>query len=216
MLENAHFNMLEQQVRPSDVLDSRVLIALQEIVRAEFIDAEFHGLAYADTDLPIGFGQVILSPVVLGRLLQAANVQAHECVLEIGTGTGYFTALLAQLAQHVTSVEVVPELSALAVDNLAKANIDNVTLQVGDASNGWALADRIDVIISTAAFVIVPEDYLQSLTVGGRMLAVVGEENMMEVKIIHRVSEREWQTESVFETVIPAMINAEPDEQFKF
>jgi len=216
MLENAHFNMLEQQVRPSDVLDSRVLIALQEIVRAEFIDAEFHGLAYADTDLPIGFGQVILSPVVLGRLLQAANVQAHECVLEIGTGTGYFTALLAQLAQHVTSVEIVPELSALAVDNLAKANIDNVTLQVGDASNGWALADRIDVIISTAAFVIVPEDYLQSLTVGGRMLAVVGEENMMEVKIIHRVSEREWQTESVFETVIPAMINAEPDEQFKF
>lgn len=216
MLENAHFNMLEQQVRPSDVLAPAALKALENIERAQFVDDELQGLAYADTDLPIGFGQLILSPVVLGRLLQAIDVQTNESVLEIGTGTGYFTALLAQSAQHVTSVEIVPELSALAVENLAKAKIKNVTLLVGDASKGWALADRIEVIISTAAFVSVPDDYLQSLTVGGRMLAVVGEADAMEVQIIHRVTEWEWQTTSVFETVIPAMINAEPHEKFEF
>ena len=214
MVANAHFNMLEQQVRPSDVLDSRVLSALKKVVRAQFVDEELQGLAYADTDLPIGFGQMILSPVVLGRLLQALDVQADESVLEIGTGTGYFTALLAQLAMHVTSVEIVPKLSAIAADNLA--DIDNVTLQIGDASKGWALADRIKVIISTAAFVTVPDDYLQNLAIGGRMLAVVGEAKAMNVQIIHRVTEREWQTESVFETVIPAMINAEPNAQFEF
>ena len=214
--DNAHFNMLEQQVRPSDVLNPRALIALKEVVRAQFVDEELQGLAYADTDLPIGFGQVMLSPVLLGRLLQAIDVQADEVVLEIGTGTGYFTALLAQLAKHVTSVEIIPELSAIAADNLAKAGIDNVTLLVGDASKGWSLSDRIEVIISTAAFVTVPDDYLQSLTVGGRMLAVVGEGAAMAVQIIHRITEWEWQADTIFETVIPAMINAEPHAKFEF
>ena len=206
--------MLEQQVRPSDVLDSRALKALKDVERAQFVDDELQGLAYADTDLPIGFGQVILSPIVLGRLLQALDIQPDELVLEIGTGTGYFTALLAQLAMHVTSVEIVPELSAIATENLA--DVDNVTLSVGDASKGWALADRIEVIVSTAAFVTVPDDYLQSLTVGGRMLAVVGESDAMIVQMIRRVTEWEWQTETIFETVIPAMINAEPHAKFEF
>lgn len=214
MAENAHFNMLEQQVRPSDVLAPRALSALKSVERIQFVDDELQGLAYADTDLPIGFGQVILSPVVLGRFLQAIDIQPDESVLEIGTGTGYFTALLAQLAEHVTSVEIIPELSALAAENLA--NVDNVTLLVGDASKSWTLADRIDVIISTAAFVTVPDDYLQSLAVGGRMLAVVGEAEAMEVQIIRRVTEWNWQVENVFETVIPAMINAEPHAQFEF
>ncbi len=206
--------MLEQQVRPSDVLDSRALKALKDVERAQFVDDELQGLAYADTDLPIGFGQVILSPIVLGRLLQALDIQPDELVLEIGTGTGYFTALLAQLAMHVTSVEIVPELSAIATENLA--DVDNVTLSVGDASKGWALADRIEVIVSTAAFVTVPDDYLQSLTVGGRMLTVVGESDAMIVQMIRRVTEWEWQTETIFETVIPAMINAEPHAKFEF
>lgn len=213
-VDNAHFNMLEQQVRPSDVLEPRTLKALKDVVRAQFVDDELQGLAYADTDLPIGFGQVMLSPVVLGRLLQALDIQSDESVLEIGTGTGYFTALLAQLAMHVTSVEIIPELSAMAADNLA--DIDNVTLLVGDASKGWALADRIEVIISTAAFVTVPDDYLQNLAVGGRMLAVVGESDAMIVQMIRRVTEWEWQTETIFETVIPAMINAEPHAKFEF
>ncbi|RKZ87787.1 MAG: protein-L-isoaspartate O-methyltransferase [Gammaproteobacteria bacterium] len=208
--------MLEQQVRPSDVLDSRVLKALKDIARDQFVDEDLLGLAFADTELPIGYGQTMLSPVLQGRLLQAIDIQSDEEVLEIGTGNGYFTALLAQLAKHVTSVEIVSELSVLAQQNLTKVGIDNVMLSVGDASHAWELSDRIDVIIATAAFVAVPNAYLQSLAVGGRMLAVVGEGDVMAVQIIQRITEWEWQTEAVFETVIPAMINAEPKPEFEF
>lgn len=213
---NAHFNMLEQQVRPSNVLNPRVLKALNDVVRAQFVDEELLGLAYADTELPIGFGQVLLSPVLQGRLLQAIDIQADETVLEIGTGTGYFTALLAQLSKYVTSIEIISELSVMATENLIKADIHNVNLLVGDGSKGWSLSDRVDVIIATAAFVVVPEDYLQSLNIGGRMLAVVGEADVMAVQIIHRITEREWKVEVVFETVMPAMINAEPHTKFEF
>lgn len=215
-LDIAHFNMLEQQVRPSDVLDPRVLTALKEVERRPFVDDDLSGLAYADTELPIGFGQMMLSPVIQGRLLQVLNVQPNENVLEIGTGTGYFTALLAQLANHVMSVEIVPELSALAQQNLALAAIGNVELYVGDASHGWSLADRLDVIVATAAFASIPDGYLQKLHVGGRMLAVVGENQNMAVQLIRRRSEREWQTDTVFETVIPMMINAEAKPEFEF
>ena len=215
-LDTAHFNMLEQQVRPSDVLNPLVLKALEDIQRVQFIDKELAGLAYADTQLPIGYGQVILSPIIVGRMLQVVNVQPNENVLEIGTGTGYFTALLAKLAHHVTTVEIVPELSDMAQQQLNDLNIDNVTYLIGDASKSWKLIDRVDVIVATAAFVEVPDDYLQSLKVGGRMLAVVGVEQNMSVQLIRRVTEREWQTDSVFETVIPAMINAEPEIKFEF
>jgi len=215
-LDNAHFNMLEQQVRPSDVLDPRVLDALSCIDRADFVDESLAGLAYADTDLPIGFGQVILSPVVQGRLLQALNVQADEDVLEIGTGSGYFTALLATLANYVTSIEVVPELSALAGENLAKAKVDNVQLMVGDASHDCLSTDRVKVIISTAALTKVPDAFLQSVSVGGRILAVVGEGDAMTVQQTHRINEREWQTTTLFETVVPEMINAEAKPVFEF
>ncbi len=214
--DNAHFNMLEQQVRPSDVLNPRVLDSFDKIDRKLFVEDYLVGLAYADTALPIGFGQVMLSPVTQGRMLQALDIKADETVLEIGTGNGYFTALLAQLAQQVISVEIVPELSAGAQHCLDKLNIKNVTLAVGDASKGWALPDRVDVIVITAAFVSVPEAYLHALNVGGRMLVVVGEETMMTAQLITRVSEREWQTESVFETVIPPMVNAEPQPEFEF
>jgi protein-L-isoaspartate(D-aspartate) O-methyltransferase len=215
-LDIAHFNMLEQQVRPSDVLEPRVLMALKTVVRDQFVDDELSGLAYADTELPIGFGQMMLSPVLQGRLLQALNVQADENVLEIGTGAGYLTALLAHLGSHVISVEIVPELSALAQHNLAAAGVDNVELQVGDASRAWPLAERIDVIVVTAAFVFVPDDYLQQLQVGGRMLAIVGKGQNMEVQIIRRITERKWQMDSVFETVVAAMINAEAKPEFEF
>tara|TARA_R110001606_G_scaffold361754_6_gene515094 strand:+ start:19788 stop:20447 length:660 start_codon:yes stop_codon:yes gene_type:complete len=215
-LDIAHFNMLEQQVRPSDVLEPRVLMALKDVVRTQFVDEELSGIAYADTELPIGYGQMMLSPVIQGRLLQVLNVQADENVLEIGTGTGYFTALLARLAKQVISVEIVPELSTLAQHNLATAGIDNVTLYVGDASRAWPLADRIEVIVITAAFVTVPDDYLQSLQVGGRMLAIVGKGKNMQAQLIRRMTEREWQTDSVFETVVSAMINAEPKPEFEF
>ncbi|OUR72293.1 protein-L-isoaspartate O-methyltransferase [Methylophaga sp. 41_12_T18] len=215
-LQQAHSNMIEQQVRPSDVLNPQVLAALNSVKREAFVDGALAGLAYADTQLPIGFGQVMLSPVQEGRLLQALNIQSDETVLELGTGSGYFTALLATLAEHVFSVEIIPELSAAAQQALTNAAISNVTLSLGDTSQAVDVTERFDVIVATAAFVTIPDDYLQALQIGGRMLAVVGEEPVMSVQIIHRVSEREWQTKTVSETVIPAMINAEPKAEFKF
>ncbi|NOQ76457.1 MAG: methyltransferase domain-containing protein [Methylococcaceae bacterium] len=208
--------MLEQQVRPSDVLNPRVLEALKNVERDQFVDEHLAGLAYADTALPIGFGQEIFPPVLQGRLLQALNVQIDENVLEIGTGTGYSTALLAQLASHITTVDIVPELVEIAEQNLEQMGINNVTCCVGDASHGWPLTDRIDVIIATAAFEIVPSEYLQSLAVGGRMLAIVGKDTDMSVQIIRRMTEREWKTDTVFETSVPAMLNAESKPEFEF
>ena len=208
--------MLEQQVRPSEVLNPHVLKALEEVKRSQFVDESLSGLAYADTELPIGFGQVMLPPVLVGRLLQALDVQSNEDVLEIGTGSGYCTALLAKLAHHVFSVELIAELSEIAQQHLVDADINNVTFYTGDASQGWPLSDRVDVIISSAAFVSVPDEFLQSLNIGGRMLAVVGDGALMSVNIIRRVTEWEWQTDSLFETVIPAMINTEPKAEFEF
>ncbi len=206
--------MIEQQVRPSDVLDTRVLAALSVIMREQFVCEDLVSLAYADTELPLGYGQTMLSPVLEGRLLQVLDVQPDEHVFEIGTGSGYFTALLAQLAKQVTSVEIIADLSEQAKQKIGET--ENITLVIGDASQGWDLLDRVDVIIATAAFVTVPDRHKQALQIGGRMLAVVGEAPAMEVQIIQRIAEREWRTKTVFETVIPAMINAEPKPEFKF
>jgi len=215
-LDYAHSNMVTQQVRPSDVLNPQVLTALQAVKREQFVAEELIDLAYADTQLAIGFDQFMLSPVLEGRMLQALNIQPNEEVLELGTGAGYFTALLATLAKRVLSVELIPELSQLAQQNLDELGISNVNLAVGDASQEWSLIKRVDVIVATAAFVAVPNAYLQTLNVGGRMLAVVGTAPIMSVLLIRRVSEREWQTETVFETLIPPMTNAEPKAEFNF
>jgi protein-L-isoaspartate(D-aspartate) O-methyltransferase len=212
--EIAQFNMLEQQVRPNEVNNTRVLDAIREIDRASFVDEELVGLAYADTALSMGYGQTMLPPLLQAKILQAVDVQPNEVVLEIGTGTGYLTALIAQLAQQVISVEIVPELSAQAQQNLADFN--NISLQVGDASKGWQVDDRVDVIVATAAFVNTPDELLNLLKVGGRMLVAVGEAPAMNLQLIHRVTEREWQSKTVLETVMPHIINAEPKAEFEF
>lgn len=212
----AHFNMLEQQVRPTDVSNSRVLYALEQVKRVDFVDESLARFAYADMALPMGYDQVMLPPILQSKMLQAVDAQDNETVLEIGTGTGYLTALLATLAKRVTTVELVPELSTLAEQNLASYQFRNIAQQVGDASDGWSLDDRVDVIVMTAAFVSVPESYLQQLQVGGRLLAIVGEAPVMEVQLIHRVAEREWQTEVVMETLVPSVTNAEPEPAFEF
>lgn len=215
-LNTAHANMVNQQVRPNEVLDARVLAAMSDIPREDFVEPEFKGLAYADVQLPIGCGQYLLPPMVEGRILQALALQAEETILEIGTGSGYFTALLAKLAGQVISVEYFEELSSEAQAHLQALDIDNVQLEVGDAAKSWDLSDRIDAIVITAGLVSLPEAYLHSLKVGGRMVAIVGQAPAMSVQLIKRVGEREWQTESLFETVVPPMIHAEPKAEFEF
>jgi protein-L-isoaspartate(D-aspartate) O-methyltransferase len=215
-LEQAHSNMVHQQVRPSDVLDERVLTAMSSVPRSLYVDPELASLAYADTALPIGEGQTMLSPVLEGRLLQALQIQPDETVLEIGTGSGYFTTLLAKLAKQVISVDYFASLSEQAQARLTALAIDNVSLHVGNAAKSWPLADRIDAIVITAAFVSVPEEYLHSLKVGGRLLAVVGKAPAMTVQLIERIGEWDWRTTALFETVIPPVIHAEPKATFEF
>jgi protein-L-isoaspartate(D-aspartate) O-methyltransferase len=215
-LEQAHSNMVHQQVRPSDVLDERVLMAMSSVPRSLFVDPDLASLAYADTALAIGEGQTMLSPVLEGRLLQALQIQSDETVLEIGTGSAYFTALLAKLAKQVISVDYFASLSEQAQARLTALAIDNVSLHVGNAAKSWPLADRIDAIVITAAFVSVPEEYLHSLKVGGRLLAVVGKAPAMTVQLIERIGEWDWRTTALFETVIPPVIHAEPKATFEF
>ena len=201
--EKAHFNMLEQQVRPTDMLDETILGAMAKVKRADFVDDSLKGLAYADTSLPMGYGQVMLPPILQSKMLEAIAVQPTESVLEIGTGTGYMTALLALQARQVTTVESVQELSAHAEQLIAAYELHIVTCCVSGASKDWDLADRVDVIVSSAAAVMVPESYKMRLNVGGRLVATVGEQHAMQVQLIERVSEKDWQTTVVLETKIP-------------
>ncbi|SFJ76400.1 protein-L-isoaspartate O-methyltransferase family protein [Methylophaga sulfidovorans] len=215
-LNHAHTNMVIQQVRPSEVLNDTVLAVMSDVVRADFVDEDSVGMAYADTMLTIAHEQCMLTPILEGRFLQALDLAPETNVLEIGTGSGYFTALLAKLSKHVISVEYYADLSELAAERLAKADIRNVTLTVGDASQGWPLVERVDTIVITAACAQIPDDYLQSLKVGGKLLIVTGTAPAMSVQLITRMNEREWQPKFLFETVIPYMINGEPIQQFEF
>jgi len=212
----AHANMVNQQLRPNEVADARVLAAMSNIPREKFLDPALQGLAYADVQLPIGCGQTLLPPMVEGRMLQALALQPDETVLEIGTGSGYFTALLARLAAQVITVEYYDELSVQAQDRLLELDIHNVEFDVGDAARAWPLQERVDAIIMTAAVLTVPDEYLNQLKIGGRLLAVVGKTPAMSVQLTQRISEREWHTKSLFETVIPAMIHAESKAEFEF
>lgn len=212
----AHTNMVWQQLRPNDVSDPDVLQVLQNTDRADFVSQELKALAYADTQLPIGFGQHLWSPLQEARILQALQLKKTDKVLEIGTGSGLFTAMLAQLAGNVLSVEIYPDLSQTAQQRLQAIQLSNVQLQTGDACQGWPLADRVDAIVITAAYPSVPEHYLHQLAVGGRLLVIIGTAPAMSVQRIIRTDETNWHTETLFETVIATMLGAEPKPEFAF
>jgi len=209
-------NMVVQQVRPWNVNNDHVIELLEEVPREAFVPADCENLAYCDTPIPLGHGQVMMPPVLEGRMLQALDVQPTDTVLEVGTGSGFMTAMLAKMARHVHSVEINPELSAAAAVNLEKAGIVNVTLAVGDASTGWSHYAPYDVIAVTGSLPILDEGFQQLLKVGGRLFAIIGESPVMEAVLITRTSELEWTHESLFETDIPALENAPAPEHFEF
>lgn len=215
-IERARFNMIEQQIRPAEVLDPRVLETIATTPRETFVPADYRDLAFSDTNIPLGHGQVMMKPILEARLLQALNVQPSDKILEIGTGSGYFTALLAKLGGHVYSVEILPELLEQARVKLAALNINNITLEQGDAAGGWDGNNPFDVIAVTGSLPILPESFQRGLTVGGRMVVIVGTAPAMEVRLITRVSEESWTSESLFETVLPALINAAQPPAFVF
>lgn len=214
--ETARYNMVEQQIRPWDVLDKKVLNLLLEARREEYVPAAYRELALADLEIPLGFGETMLTPKLEAKILQEIGLRKSDRVLEIGTGSGYMTALLAQGGQHVYSVEIVPELSAMAEKNLQQHHVRNVTLEVGDGAKGWDSHGPYDVIVLTGAVPVLPEAFQSSLHLGGRLFAVVGEAPIMKATLVTRIGQEYWHTADLFETSIPHLRNAEKPPKFKF
>lgn len=214
--ETARFNMIEQQIRTWEVLDPTVLQLLNDIPREQFVPAAYQGLAFADLEIPIGYGQSMLSPKLEGRMLQALSIKNTDHVLHVGTGTGYLTALLAKLAKHVVSVEIEPALSALAAQHLKGQQIQNVTLEVGDAAHGWRQQAPYDVIVFGASSPVEPPNVRQQLTIGGRMLMVLGSAPVMRATLIQRISEHGFREDVLFETCIAPLTNATQAQLFQF
>lgn len=215
-IEQARFNMVEQQIRTWEVLDPRVLQVLQETPREHFVPDHLRNLAFCDMNLPLGHGEVMLAPKQEGRLAQAAEITPSEEVLEIGTGSGYLTACLARLGHHVTSIELYPEFLEQAGDRLEREAIRNVTLTSGDAAAGWDDGKRYDAIVVGGGLPELHHGFHHSLTVGGRLLLIVGDTPILEGLLITRVGAEQWSTESLFDTWLPPLVNAPRTRRFDF
>lgn len=219
-IEQARFNMIEQQIRPWDVLDQEVLDLLQVAKRENFVPAEHRNLAFMDTEIPLPCGQNMFTPKLEARILQEVAPKKHENVLEIGAGSGYMAALLAHKSRHVTTVEIEPELKALAEKNLAANGITNVKVELGDGARGWAGAGSesapYDVIVISGGLPVLPETFLQQIKIGGRILAIVGEAPVMSAELVTRVSDTAYNTVKLFETSVKTLKNAAAPSPFRF
>ncbi|MES3020878.1 MAG: protein-L-isoaspartate O-methyltransferase [Pseudomonadota bacterium] len=215
-IEQARFNMIEQQIRPWNVLDQDVLDLLMVVKREDFVPAACKNLAFADTEIPLPGGESMLTPKIEARLLQEIMLKKHESVLEIGAGSGYMAALLAHKGQHVTTVEISPELKAIAEANLARAGVKNVTVELGDGAEGWAKGAPYDVIVISGGLEVLPEAFQKQLKVGGRVAAIVGHAPVMSVNIVTRVSETAYDTLTVFETNIKLLKVTSKPSHFAF
>lgn len=215
-LEQARHNMIVQQIRPWEVMDDQVLDLIMRTPREDFVPPQYRNLAFTDMAIPLGHGQVMMPPRLEARMLQALAVQPDESVLEIGTGSGYVTALLAQLARHVYSVEIVPELKQAAEQRLAARGLTNVTLDEGDAAAGWPRRGSYDAIAVTGSLPMLVPELAQELNVGGRLFVVVGEAPAMTALLITRLGKDEWAQEDLFETVLPPLQNAAQPQRFMF
>ena len=215
-IEQARFNMIEQQIRPWNVLDQEVLDALHIVKREQYVPVACASLAFADTEIPLGNGASMFNPKVEARILQELQLKKHENVLEIGAGSGYMAALLANKARHVTTIEINPALKEMAQQNLANANVSNVTVELGNGSEGWATGAPFDVIVISGALEVLPEVFLKQLKVGGRIAAIVGVAPVMQCVIITRVAETAYDTVQVFETNIKALASAPQPSHFEF
>ncbi len=216
MLEKTRYNMVVQQIRPWYVFNDEVLDLLYEIRREEFVPQAYRQAAFVDMKIPLGQEQVMLEPKMEARILQELHIRKTDKILEVGTGSGYMTALLAKLGAHVYSVEIIPEFKNIAATNLRAHDIDNVTLEQGDAAHGWPEHEPYDVIVITASTPVLPDSFKNSLNVGGRLFAIIGEDPVMKAELITCIAPGEFTTALVFETSIPALINAAQAEKFVF
>ncbi|MDX1442551.1 MAG: protein-L-isoaspartate O-methyltransferase [Gammaproteobacteria bacterium] len=212
--ENARELMVEAQVRTWEVLDPAVLDAMRNVAREDFVPQRFHNLAYADSNIPLAHGEVMLQPKVEGRLLQSLDLSKNDRVLEVGTGSGYLTALLAQLADSVRSIDIHEDFTAEARDNLKGLDLDNVTLESGDASKLDDIGEQFDAIVVTGSMPELHDSFRKALKVGGRLFVIIGRDPIMEAQLHTRVSENDWAEASLFDTKVPALVNAWNPQRF--
>ena len=215
-LEQARFNMVEQQIRPWEVLDQTVLDLLFKVRREEFVPAAYRSLAFFDMEIPLGQGESMWSPKLEARAVQALQLKKTDKVLEIGTGNGYLTALLASLAGHVYSVEIHADFIREAETRLKAHGFGNITLETGDASLGWEKHAPYDAIVVTGSLPIMPANLPAQLAPGGRLFAITGDDPVMEAQLVTCVSHGVFRTESLFETSVKPLANAVQPERFTF
>lgn len=214
-MEQARFNMIEQQIRPWDVADVQVLNLLSVVKREQFVPAGRQSLAFMDLEIPLGFGASMWQPKLEARVLHELHIQKGERVLEVGTGSGYLAALLSRLAAQITSVEIVPELSVQAAQKLNAHGFDNIQLEVGDAANGWGTG-KYDVIVLTGSVPVNPAAYQQQLNLGGRLFAIVGDAPAMQAKVFTRLANDVFECVTLFETNVVPLQNAPQPQRFVF
>jgi len=217
--EQARFNMIEQQIRPWDVLDQGVLSLLGVVKREDFVPPAYKALAFVDTEVPLGdanSGRCMLAPKVEARLLQELKVHKHERALEIGTGTGYMAALLGHKAQTVVTLEEDPRLAETAQANLRRAGVMNVTVRRADGSRGLPEEAPFDVILLSGSVPEVPPSLLAQLKVGGRLAAIVGQQPVMRATLFTRTSEHDFASVELFDTVAPRLSGFAEPTRFKF
>ena len=219
-VEQARFNMIEQQIRTWDVLDQDVLDLLYVLRREEFVPEAYRALAFSDLEIPLlegaDPGERMMQPRVEARILQELAVKKNERVLEVGTGSGYLTALLAARAQHVFSVEINSKLKAFGEGNLRRAVIENVTTELGDAAQGWQHHAPYDIVVLTGSTPVLPQSLPLQLRAGGRLFAVVGDPPVMEARLVTRVSEGSYRTTDLFETCLAPLKNVPQPARFEF
>lgn len=215
-LEQARFNMVEQQVRTWDVLDPAVLDALREVPREDFVPSKYRRLAFSDLRIPLGDDQVMMKPIEEGRMLQSLEIQSGQRVLEIGTGSGFTAACLAHLGASVVSVECLPKLAERAGRRLENVGVEGVEVIAADALSDYQPDESFDVVVVTASAASVPERFCQWVKAGGRLFAVRGFSPAMEAICMIRTEQDHWRIDSLFDTDLPRLIGAEDKPEFEF
>jgi len=215
-IAQARFNMIEQQVRPWEVLDPQVLALLASVRREDFVPLAHQALAFVDMDIPLGHGQVMLAPRVQARLVQDLALKKTDKVLEIGAGSGFTTALLAQQAASVLSFEIHAELAALAKANLNRAGIRNAQVRAADGSQGAAAEGPFDAIVLSGSVAELPQTLLDQLAIGGRLIAIVGDEPMMRATLVTRIDGKHLSTVQPWDTQAPRLLGFAEHSAFQF
>lgn len=213
-VEQARYNMIEQQIRTWDVLDQRILDLVARVHRENYVPEKYQDIAFADLRIPLDDEHAMMEPKLEARILQTLNIQPGDRVLEIGTGSGYLTACMSVLADSVVSYDIDENLSKQAGHRLADDEHENISLRIGDAMGDFQLNEQFDVIVLTGSLPMMDKRFHDMLNIDGRLFLVVGEAPAMEALLITRVGENEWSTESLFETELAPLKNAQPPSHF--